>query len=324
MGSVFRIISVEEDKEGIWIVKLKLTGEENGELRQLVERGRLEMSSTIPRIALPKLLISMGNYKGAEGFFLSALKDPSILADPKMSSIIHNDLGLIYEKIGNPEKSVEHYQTAVNIVEERGSADDQLLLAPTYSNLGSYHLGRKAYDTAISFYSRAMDITVKSPKQCLTTAANAAVYISNIGTAHLLQEHYSEALDHLSSALQIQELCLPPNHPSYAINYTNIAQVYSGLGEKEKQIEYLNKALAIQLQSLPAGHLDFSNTFKNLALALAVSSGDRLEEALGYAKIAYEIRLQHLPPNHPEVRDCRWTISLLDGLNRKERTITLY
>jgi tetratricopeptide (TPR) repeat protein len=67
-------------------------------------------------------------------------------------------------------------------------------------------------------------------------------------------EEYLKALPFLEKAFEIRQKTLPPNHPSMAASYNNIAGVYDNMGEYSKALSIYERALGILLNVLPAKH----------------------------------------------------------------------
>jgi len=96
---------------------------------------------------------------------------------------VHSNLGLAYASVGEKEKALQHYQTAVQINPRDAEA---------YLNLGSFWLHEKNFEESLRQSRRALEIRQDSDK-----AHN------NIGVALLYQGKRDEAVTYFQKALRI-------------------------------------------------------------------------------------------------------------------------
>jgi hypothetical protein len=92
LGAIFRIQSVQQNHDGLWIVKLSLTGEEDQELRVLTERMRKEIIWPSPSRSLCSLMTQMACYDKAEYYLTLLLQDSSINEDLNSLAGVYNSL----------------------------------------------------------------------------------------------------------------------------------------------------------------------------------------------------------------------------------------
>ncbi|CAF1394348.1 unnamed protein product [Didymodactylos carnosus] len=163
MGAVFRIQSVEQDSQGVWIVQLRLTGKEDEELRTLAEHMRKNIFDVTSLASLAKLMLEMGKHDKAEQFYLLLLSDPYFIGEPLHHAIILANLGVIYHHTGRQEKTIEHFEKSLEIKLKHLHATDPSL-AQTYNNLGAvYHEQQGDYEKALSYYNKALEIDLNAP-----------------------------------------------------------------------------------------------------------------------------------------------------------------
>ncbi|CAF0775926.1 unnamed protein product [Didymodactylos carnosus] len=305
MGAVFRIESIDLSDEGIWNVKLKLTGEEDEELRKLTEHIREDVLSTSPLGSLARMMMEMAKYDKAEKYHLLLLEDPTNTEDFKTLSAIYNNLGYIHNGMGRVAKAIEYYENALDIKLKHLPANDSSL-ASGYNNLANIYRQQSEYEKALSYFHKAIAIDLNAVNPNPNKIANR---YNNIGLVYHAQQRYSEALAMFEQCLNIQSEALPSNHPGIATSHSNISQVYHSLADYEKTIEYLNRTLQIQINSLPPNHPDIARTYNNLGQAY--DRQGKLREAVEMYDKSLEIDLKILPLNHPTILIIYNNISLV-------------
>ncbi|CAF0999918.1 unnamed protein product [Didymodactylos carnosus] len=158
MGAVFRIHSVVKSDER-WIVKLKLTNEEDEDLASLTKYMREEITHLMlfPLSKLANLMLAMRKYEQAERFYLGLLRDPKMTKDFGVLSAFHNNLGKAYSELNKPIKAIEQYQQSCEI-KIKHFGETSPALAPTFNNLGQLYYEQKDYDKALEYYNKALHV----------------------------------------------------------------------------------------------------------------------------------------------------------------------
>ncbi|CAF0917635.1 unnamed protein product [Didymodactylos carnosus] len=296
-GTVFKIISVVQQPNGIWNVQLKLTGEEDEQLRKLTKhmKATIEVTSH-PLLNLILLLRHMGQFNKVEQFCKLALQDPTITSDGLILSEVYNTLGHTYFVISSDfDRTIEIYEKGLEL-RIRHTSPDNPALAPTYNSLGEIYLVHGDLDRALTIFKKALHLQLNAPTP---NQKQIGIYFANIGTVYLKQEHYSEALEMYEKSLKIRLQILPSTSPDIAVSYVNIGSVYYEQKDYNKAIEYYKKTLEIQLSSLPIYHLTLAITYYNLCWAHYQKGS--LVEALDWMKKANEIFCKNYPSDQVDV-----------------------
>ncbi|CAF1116131.1 unnamed protein product [Adineta ricciae] len=280
MGAVFRILSVDrDDRLKTWNVRLKLTGDEDDELRTLTEHMRDDIVyPSYPLASLAKLMMRMGDTTKAERYYFEMLEHPHFISDFRNVAQIYSNLGLIYTHINKRIKADEYFRKSVDILLQHLPETDPLL-ASIYNNLGESHRELGSFEEALLHYNKALKNYELSDDDELHLTAIGVLY-NNIGLVYSMQHRYSEALQSYEKSLKIREKCLPPNHPEIATTYNNVGLAFFHLGDYIKAKEYYTKVLQMQQCSLPQDHPDFGRTYnnfprKNFSIKTAVYHGAR-------------------------------------------------
>lgn len=189
---------------------------------------------------------------------------------------ILNELGSVYRRISQLDKSLEHHEQALNLLSNYNDEDE---LTTTYVYLGIINDIKGNYDRALSYHQQALELNKKQ-----NDLRGIAGSIHNIGILYQKLEKYPQALDYYSRALKyweklnsqsglastynslggVNELT---NNPTEALKYYklaleiweksgsknsisiavhNIGSVYAELGNYEEAIKYLQQAIEIR------------------------------------------------------------------------------
>ncbi|CAF1457772.1 unnamed protein product [Adineta steineri] len=317
MGAVFRIISIVEENIGFWVVELTLTDDEDKELRAISEYMRDELLEPLPLQRLAQLLYEMANYDKAEKYYLLLLHDPEVVENLKLTSIVLNDLGLIYHETEQVEQAVVYYNKSLQLKLENLPETDPSF-SVVYNNLGEIYREQNEYEKALFHYEKAIYYYRKAVASelnalCLPSENLLSTYYNNIALVYNTQQNYPEALKMFQKSLEVDLKSLPQHHPLLSITFNNISQTYYGMGDYEKAVEYLHKTLEIKHRSLPPNHPTIGDAYRNLGKA--VYAQGKWEEALNYMKKAYDINSKTFSSNSSKV------IETLEWITRIEKEI---
>jgi CHAT domain-containing protein/tetratricopeptide (TPR) repeat protein len=149
-------------------------------------------------------------------------------------------------------------QKAVEIYLKAFGKEDTLL-APCYNKLGNYYYFNKSYDSAMVYYSKALELANKKSNNL----EDRASYVQNIGIIHLEMNDYSKAESCFLESLHLKESIYSPNSFSLGRIYLNLARFYQGISALDKSLFYIEKAEKIySIERLPA-HFELGKTYWN-------------------------------------------------------------
>ncbi len=309
-STAFRIISINSDDNGVWIVHLQYDSENDQGISKLFTHLRLHITHTADDMVNWAGCISeMGYYDQAERCFLLALEDPEIEKDLFLLAQTHNDLGLVYKRKGHSEKALRHYEKAMEILQIRPPPkyrDTENLLVSILIRIGMSYTDQNDYEKAQEYFKKAISLeeTETDPYE-----KTIALCYCHIGEVLRRQKRYSEALEICEKARQIQLQFLPSNHPDIAIVYSNMSQIYSSLNDYVNAIDYMKQALVVQQDSIIPTHPLLAEMYYNLSKMLYEQH--EYQEALRYIKQAYGIHRNSFLSDHPDViTDKEWITQL--------------
>ncbi|CAF1324329.1 unnamed protein product [Didymodactylos carnosus] len=235
MYSVFRIGEIRQIENGIWQIKLKLTADNDPQLRRLTERMRKEIPGPT-RYRIPQLMLKMGLSDQALNILKILLKNSG-----KEEMIIHPLLRLAYNDMENGDVALFHFRQGLSLALTVWSPDDHALAA-TYSNIGCVLETKGHLDEALKHHQRALEILLK--RQDSEPELIAAKHI--LAVSSTLQDRFAEALASHEIALHIQSEQLPFTHPELGKTYANIGTSHYALGHYSAALDNQMTALSIQ------------------------------------------------------------------------------
>lgn len=292
MHTVFRVGEVEklDHTNRLWQVELKLTNDDDQQLRILTDRIRMETAGGKSWLRLGILLMKIGQFNQAEEVYTTLLNQTS---DKFEESAIYNQLGLIKEHQGEYDKSIAFFEKSIEISETFLPKNDSDL-ATRYGNLAIAYGSTGQYAKAISLFQKTLEIR----QQVLpSNDPNLAVSHINLGMMYFRKAEYVTALSSYEKALKIFEATLPPNHPDFARCYNNIASAYQSLANYSNALTFHKKALDIRQNVLPSSHPDFIVSYVNIASVYEAMGN--YSQALSFHEKASKLYEKVLDPDHP-------------------------
>ncbi|CAF1294873.1 unnamed protein product [Didymodactylos carnosus] len=143
----------------------------------------------------------------------------------------------------------------------------------------------------------------------------------NLGRAHDFRGEYDKALqlsEHnyatmmmskpvpekasarvLSNIGNMEEKCLPSDHPDTASSLNNIGLVYDNKGEYDRALDYYLKCLKIQEECLPCHHPHTETSLNNIGLVYGRKG--EYDHSLDYYSKRLKMREKCLPSDHPHI-----------------------
>jgi len=213
----------------------------------------------------------LGQYEEALNISLRALPYFEYVEDSIKIATCKNTIAACYDAIGNYDKAVEYYKSAINMMTSNGNI---LMKANFYNNLGEVYKHKKDFGNANEYYKKALDIF--SQFQILE---GMSVAENNIGECFLSRGDYENALLYFRKSLE--RVDKQNDHYKLAILYKNIGKVYLKTNNYSQAVSYLNKAVS---EGKAIGILEeIFPAYEDLAEAYA-QSGD-FRNAYNYHKL---------------------------------------
>lgn len=249
MHTIFRIgrITKNDDNHPLYQVDLKVTADNDQQVRRLTNRIREEISGETGRERLGQLLLKLNEFNKAEELYKLLLKQTS---DKIETGLFNNQLGYIKKNQGDLDTAMYYYTKALEIYEKTVPLDD-VSLATCYNNIATVYDRMECHLKALMFYKRGLEIKEKILPSNHRSLGNS---YSNIAGIYDKVEEYSKAISFYEKDLKICEKNLPLNHPDLAVSYNNIGTVYLNMKQFSKALSFFERALDIFQRSLPSTH----------------------------------------------------------------------
>ena len=217
------------------------------------------------------------------------------------SAILLNDIGVVYEKLGDFQKSIQYFDNALKICIESLPIIHEIS-ALTLLNLGNAHIKLNKMKLGIEFLEKSYKmnevLTQKQVNQDLNSSFKMSV-LSALGNAYLDFGDNKSAIDRYEKALDIAKKILPETHPNKAKILQMLGNAYAYSSDHQKAVEIQEAALDIFNKVLPKSHLTKASLLVNLANQY-LSLGE-INKAISNFKTALNYYENNLPSHHIDV-----------------------
>ncbi len=220
--------------------------------------------------------------------------------DHEKTATSYNNIGYVFDSMGDYPKALEYYQKALAIC-EKVLGEEHPSTATSYNNIGYVFDSMGDYPKALEYDQKALAIR---EKVLGNDHPDTATSYNSIGYVFDSMGDYPKALEYYQKALAIREKVLGEEHPSTATSYNNIGYVFDSMGDYPKALEYYQKALAIRERVLGEEHPNTATSYNNIG-AVFCEMGDYPKALEYYQKVIaiYEKVLGEEHPSTATVRD---------------------
>jgi tetratricopeptide (TPR) repeat protein len=149
-----------------------------------------------------------------------------------------NNMGLVYDPLGNYEKALDYHNQALEIREEIGDLRGQGMSLHNIASL-LYRLGD--YHKAIEYNNRALKI-----RKEIGDRRGQGITLNNIGFIFDYLGDYRKAFENYVKALRIQKEI--GDRWGEAVSLTNIGFLHGRRGENQTALEYFTRSLKIRTE----------------------------------------------------------------------------
>ncbi|GFH62109.1 hypothetical protein CTEN210_18585 [Chaetoceros tenuissimus] len=237
---------------------------------------------------------------------------------------LHSIIGKIVHETHGKEtdhkcKSLHHLYEAMEIREEfLGTAHLDTLA--TYNSVGAVYYHHHEYDKAMRYFKRCIvkqigfgttqATSMQLPSQASLEEQEKYSYIlsktlSNIGSVYYKTESYAKAMEYYDASLRLLTLERDDDVAKFsekqllkAVNYSNIAFVYTKLNDSDKTIFYHNQAAIIR-ESVLGDHIDTALSYDDVGnICFQISAYPKAFEAY-FSSLA--IRKKILDDDSPDI-----------------------
>jgi tetratricopeptide (TPR) repeat protein len=207
----------------------------------------------------------------------AGIKAAQMLEDQRAEAAFLNNLGLVYDDLGEKRQALEYHEQALSL---RRQVGDRAGEATTLNNIGRVYdaLGKKRM--ALKYYEQALGLV----RQVSDRAGEAAA-LNNIGHVYSALGDKREALEYYEQALLLRRQV--GDRAGEAATLNNIGSVYDALGEKQKALKYYEQVLQVVRQ---VGHRAGEATTLNNIGRVYDTLGERRKALKYYEQVLQLVR----------------------------------
>ena len=240
------------------------------ELDQLFDVAQIFM-------VLGNIYLAQGNYSEALMYYQ---KSQLISEENDFNTIlphIHNNTGIIYTKLGEDDKALNHLIKAYSGFKTLNLIDN---VAHAVSGIAAIHLNNSKDSLAISYYNEALRMF----KEADNLREASSIYCA-LGNYEFERGNFTQALDYYVEGYnqidkQSTEYLGPKSH-LYVEILAYMGRIHFYLGNKQKAIEYLEESLTLALQNHYVNWIEFSTH----ELSVIYENEGEFGNALKYFKV---------------------------------------
>ncbi len=148
----------------------------------------------------------------------------------------YNNMGIIYDQLGENTKAMELYLKALAIDE---SKNNEIGMANKLGNIGTLFLKQSDYDKALSYYLKTLDIAEKKDEKTILSEC-----YGHIGFAYWKKQNRDSAMNYYQKALKMNESV--GNKKLLSDNLSDMSLIYEEEKNYATALEYANKSIELK------------------------------------------------------------------------------
>ena len=221
IGAIFKIESVEQLTDQIWVVTLILCEDEINPIKdEFIDTLKSEIDETADILTLAKFLLEMDDLDKAEEFYTLLLNE--LPSDHPDVITIKNDLGGIYREKGQYLQALETHQQALNL-HRLLMPSNFVQRAAIFNDIGYVYFELGDYCQSLKYHQKTLRIRRKHQPFFKN---HLAITYKHLGTVYNEIGKKKIALRYHRKALAIERQHYPEAAPQLGNTYNNIGEVY--------------------------------------------------------------------------------------------------
>ncbi|MCK4346865.1 MAG: tetratricopeptide repeat protein, partial [Bacteroidales bacterium] len=243
-----------------------------------------------------------GDITQAEKYLKKTLEIRERILNPgdlRLASPLSN-LGAVLTTLARYDEAEQFLEYAKNIyIREYG---ENHYAGRVYNNLGIIYNRRGDYLKALSYYERAIQLSIEIPDIYKKVIINA---YNNLGSTYQKMKDYEKALDWYVKSMEFSSIYVPGN---LAQSYIHIGNTYMYLGNYEQAEKYFQQAIHETAQMDGDTHSILASVYLNFGWFHI----DRMEyeKGLDLYRKALTLYIKLYGPKHPKTSRCLYNIAL--------------
>ncbi len=199
----------------------------------------LDNNLIIVKLFLGVTYSQIGDYDKAMEIFTSALKQTDELGDKRGMGYSLSNIGNVYKNKGDYDKALDYYGRSLEIKEELGNKRG---VGALLNNIGAVYHDKGDDDKALGYYTRSLKI-----KEELGDKGEIGASLNNIGIIYFVKGDYDKAIELFEQTIEL--------NPDYAKAYYILGVIYYKQGNYIKAIQSYEQAIELN----PNDALAYSN-----------------------------------------------------------------
>ncbi|WMN07159.1 ATP-binding protein [Marivirga arenosa] len=179
-----------------------------------------------------------GDLEKSFSHYIQGLREAEKQGDNKRIALIYSSLGTLYRVSEDYDKAIKHYKLGINYLRKGKTKSDSTNLAKSLMNTGEFYRILGKYDSANLYFEESAIIF-----QQIDYLMGTAYTIGNMGLVHAQKGEHQIAKIKMDSASAILEK-LEDFYP-IAVYDTYLADIYKENNDLERAIEYAKHSLKI-------------------------------------------------------------------------------
>jgi len=225
--------------------------------------------------ALGVLYLQLSEFRVALKYLEDGIALAKELRDQRLEGRLETFLGGDYDVLGDPTKSLEHYNRALNLARLTGERDTE---ASALNNIGKIANDTAEWQKATEYYLQALSLF-----RSLRNQRTEGITLNNLGVAYGMMGEQQKARDFLQQALSLLRASGDKNAESLTLS--NIGNAYSRSENYEAALKFYDQAQVIQRQT--GNRAQEAETLD--LIGVAYSEMGQPQKALGYHEQALKI-----------------------------------
>lgn len=254
-------------------------------------------------------------YKDAKDMLKSLAETINERAMPCAATVMHEQLGLVYENIGDYDKAIENCSIALKKYHISKDVSKYFTYGHLMNKIGFLYRKKSDYIKSEYWYKKALYWLEEAVEKNCDVISDLATTYNDLGILYLNKGKFEEAKEYYERGLNLRNEMEPKDYDAIAYSYHNIGTAYQKLDNYTEAIRFHEKALDIRRSVV-----HYSEKHPLIASSLTMLANDytsvgEYEKAYTLYIQALENRLRCYGEIHPSVA---WSYSSLSEWYEKQ------
>lgn len=242
------------------------------------------------------IYLHQGNYSTGLEYIQKALALMDSTEENELRlSIIFNNLGNCYDKLGNDDSAIYYYNKSLEI-RKKHISDSHPSIALSYHNMGTAYHDKGEYKKALECYINALMAHQKGYGENNVLSANVYNAMGNLFSD---VGNYKKAIDFFEESIRIMKLLPNSDQSTLGTIYNNVALLHKRIGNYQQSLDYYQKVQDIFIPLFGAENIRMATIYDNTGEVYSLLGNNT--KSLQYRHLALDIRIKILGLSHQDV-----------------------